>query len=160
MGERYVASACVVVILLLEALGISAQQPRSTSSPPLNTEMPTEVILGVPIYPTAQFLGSYDVGREQKIYLFGTDASFGQMVGYYHQRLDERGDRVFDTPATHQFDTERFNDDRMNYRPSVTIKDYSSSGSLGYLHPSLSGNATRFVTLIQIVTAPPEEPRR
>ena len=159
MGEHHLASASLVVVLLSAMLVVSAQQPPSDGTL-LNAEIPTEAILGAPIYPTAKFLGSYDAGREQKLYLFGTDASFGQMVGYYHQRLDERGDRVFDTPATHQFDTERFNDDRMNYRPSVTIKDYSSNGSLGYLHPSPSGNATRFVTLIQIVTAPPEEARR
>ena len=34
---------------------------------------PTEAMLGVPIYPGAQFIASYDAGRGQRFYLFGID---------------------------------------------------------------------------------------
>ncbi len=35
---------------------------------------PTEAMLGVPIYPSAQFIASYNAGRGQRYYLFGTAA--------------------------------------------------------------------------------------
>ena len=37
-------------------------------------------MLGVPIYPGAQFIASYDAGRGQRYYLFGTNASFAEIV--------------------------------------------------------------------------------
>ncbi len=117
-------------------------------------------ILGVPIYPNANYLGAYDAGRGQTFHLFGTNVSFQEMVSYYSTILDERGDRVFDAPATHQFDTARFRDDEMTYRPSVTIKDYTWNGSEGYLNPVPGADPARYQTIIQIATAPPSETER
>ena len=131
-----------------------------TAPAPAEGEVPTEATLGVPIYPNTEYLTSYDAGRGQHLHLFGTNATFQDMVGYYSAVLDERGDRVFDAPATHQFDTARFRDDRMSYRPSVTIKDYTWNGSEGYLNPRLGAEPERFITLIQITTAPPGEAER
>ena len=125
--------------------------PNSTST----EDQPIDEILGVPIYPNASYLGAYDAGRGQTFHLFGTNLSFQDMVSYYSTILDERGDRVFDAPATHQFDTARFRDDEMTYRPSVTIKDYTSNGSEGYLNPVPGAEPARYQTVIQIATAPP-----
>ena len=67
-------------------------------------------MLGVPIYPGAQFLKSYDAGRGQRFYLYGTTASFVDLVTYYRERLKQRGELVFETPATHEFLVGRFRD--------------------------------------------------
>ncbi len=130
----------------------ATQEPdRSLTS---SEDLPTGVVLDVPIYPNATYLGAYDAGRGQTFHLFGTNVSFQEMVGYYSTILDERGDRVFDAPATHQFDTARFRDEQMTYRPSVTIKDYTWNGSAGYLNPVPGAEPARYQTVIQIATAP------
>ena len=48
-------------------------------------------MLGVPIYPGAQFLKSYDAGRGQRFFLFGSTATFVELVTYYRERLKQRG---------------------------------------------------------------------
>ena len=53
-------------------------------------------MLGVPIYPGAQFITSYDAGRNQRYYLFGTPASFVDLVAYYRTVLRQRGDLVYE----------------------------------------------------------------
>jgi len=121
--------------------------------------VPTEATLGLPIYPNAQFLTSYEAGRSQRYYLFGTNSSFEEMVRYYAIILDERGDRVFDGPATHMFEVGRFREDEMAFPPGVTVKDYSWNGSEGYLNPA-GGEPARFRTVIQIVPAPPGQTQR
>mgnify|MGYP001161259825 FL=1 len=131
----------------------SNQKPDTNGTPADN--LPIDEVLGVPIYPNASYLGAYDAGRGQTFHLFGTNVSFQEMVSYYSTILDERGDRVFDAPATHQFDTARFRDDEMTYRPSVTIKDYTWNGSEGYLNPVPGADPARYQTVIQIATAPP-----
>src|SRR4029077_16152320 len=45
------------------------QAPPSVGS--VDPNAPTPESLGVAIYPTAQFLASYDAGRGQRYYLFG-----------------------------------------------------------------------------------------
>ena len=139
----------------------TATGPTISSDPPTApADAPTEAMLGAPIYPAAQYLASYDAGRGQRFYLFGTNSSFDEMVRYYAAMLDDGGDRVFDAPATHQFETARFRDEYMDYRPSVTVKDYTWNGAAGYLNPSLGSGPERFITLIQFATAPPTAPGR
>jgi len=41
---------------------------------------PTEAALGVLVYPGAQYLTSYDAGRGQRFYLYGSTASFTDLV--------------------------------------------------------------------------------
>src|SRR5437762_10355905 len=48
---------------------------------------PSEATLGVPIYPGAQFIASYDAGRGQRYYIFGSAASFVDLVAYYRTVL-------------------------------------------------------------------------
>jgi hypothetical protein len=112
---------------------------------------PTEATLGVPIYPGAQYLKSYDAGRGQRFYLFGTTASFVDLVTYYRDRLKQRGELVFETPATHEFLVGRFREDTMAFPPGVTIKDYQSEVSQGYPNPKAGAQPARFPTVIQIV---------
>ena len=137
-----------------------ASQTQSSASAAVPSETtPTEATLGFPIYPTAQFITSYDAGRGQRYYLYGTNSDFEEMVGYYRVILDERGDRVFDAPAIHIFEVGRFREREMAFPPSVTIKDYTWDGSEGYLNPT-GTSPPRFRTIIQIVPAPQRERQR
>ena len=47
--------------------------------------------LGFPIYPNAQFIASYDAGRGQRYYLFGSELSFAALVKYYQTVLKNQG---------------------------------------------------------------------
>jgi len=105
----------------------------------------------VPIFPGAQFLGSYDAGRGQRYYIFGSAASFVDLVGYYRNVLRQKGELVYDVPATHEFDVGKYNEDTMAFPPGVTIKDFQSDVSQGYPNPKPGGQPPRFPTVIQIV---------
>ena len=109
------------------------------------------MMLGVPIYPGAQFIASYDAGRGQQYYIFGSTASFVDLVTYYRTALKQKGELVFDVPATHEFDVGKFREETMAFPPGVTIKDYQSEVSQGYPNPKPGGQPARFPTLIQIV---------
>ena len=125
-----------------------AAQARAAEAPP------TAVTLGVAIFPTAVFLGSFNAGQGQRYYLFGATNSFADLVTYYRGVLKDRGELVFDAPATHMFDTGRFREEAMAFPPSVTIKDYTWGGKGGYLNPIRGGQPARFPTIIQIVPSP------
>ena len=142
--------AVVVALMVVGAtvLPVTAAQTASAD------ETPTAEILGFPVYPNAQYLTSYDAGRGQSYYLFGSNSPFAVMVQYYSVILDERGDRVFDAPPTHIFEIGRFREESMAFPPGVTIKDYTWNGSEGYLNPTLGAEPERFQTIIQIVPAP------
>jgi hypothetical protein len=134
--------------------------PTTPSTPPAKpanpaSNVPTEATLGVPIYPNAQFLTSYDAGQRQRFYLFGSQASFNELVAYYRTILKERGDLLFEQPPTHMFEIGRFREETMAFPPSVTVKDYKFGGSEGYLNPKLGAAPRRFPTIIQVVPPPP-----
>ena len=105
----------------------------------------------MPIYPGAQFIASYDAGRGQRYYIFGTAASFVELVNYYRTALKQRGELVYEVPATHSFDVGRYREETMAFPPGVTVKDYESEVSQGYPNPKPGGQPARFPTLIQIV---------
>jgi len=125
-------------------------QPAAVASP---NDSPTEATLGVQVYPGAEFLGSFDAGKGQRYYLFGTNASFTEIVNYYKVVLKQKGDLVFDEPAVHEFDIGKYKEDTMAFPPSVTVKDYALGGSAGYLNPKRGKQPERFKTIIQIVPA-------
>ncbi len=114
----------------------------------------------MPIYPGAVFLTSYDAGRSQRYYLFGTNATFDEIVSYYKIVLDTRGDLVFEAPATHMFEVGRFREETMAFPPGVTVKDYTWNGSEGYLNPHVGVGPARFRTVVQIVPPPSGAPAR
>ncbi len=126
-------------------------QTRLLTSP----EAPPEAALGMPLYPGAVFLTSYDAGRSQRYYLFGTNATFDELVNYAKIVLDTRGNLVFEAPATHMFEVGRFREESMAFPPGVTVKDYTWNGSEGYLNPHAGVEPARFRTVVQIVPPPP-----
>jgi hypothetical protein len=128
-------------------------EPRAPSASPAPAE-PTEQTLGLPIYPGAQFITSYDAGRGQRYHLFGTATDFAQVVGFYRTVLKQRGELVYEVPPIHMFDVGRFREETMVFPPGVTVKDYTWGGSEGYINPKLDAQPARFRTVIQIVPAP------
>ena len=129
-------------------VGAPSQGPVDPNQPP------SGAALGVQIYPGAEFLRSYDAGRGQRYYLFGTNASFVEIVNYYKTVLKQKGELVYEEPGIHQFDIGRFREETMAFPPSVTVKDYTWGGSAGYLNPKRGAQPERFKTIIQIVPAP------
>jgi hypothetical protein len=129
-----------------------ALPPAAPASRPL-ADVPTDASLGVPgiIYGNAEFLESFDIGRGQRCYLFGTNAGFIELVAYYKQVLKDGGRELFKAPAMQQFDLGRFQEQSMSAQPAVVVKDYAVGE--GYLHVS-GTQSKRFRTVIQIVPAP------
>lgn len=117
---------------------------------------PSEATLGVTVYPAAQFLSSYDAGRGQRYYLYGSSASMAELVAYYRTLLKQKGAPVFDTPPVHMFEIGKYDNNTMAFPPGVTIKDYTADGNGGYLNPKPGASPARFPTVIQIV--PPVTP--
>src|SRR6266404_709751 len=121
--------------------------PAAPSTPANASEVaPTEAALGVPIFPNAQFIASYNAGRGQRYYIFGTAASFVDLVNYYRTTLKQRGELTYEVPATHEFDVGRFDEDKMAFPPGVVIKDFQSDVSPGYPNPKPGGQPARFPT--------------
>jgi hypothetical protein len=140
----------------------ASQQPATpaiadaASAPlPQGATEPSEGSLGVAIYPTAQFITSYDAGKGQRYYLYGTTTPFAEIVQYYRNTLKQRGELVFEEPPVHQFDIGRFREETMAFPPSVTVKDYTWGGNSGYLNPAANAQPARYPTIIQIVPNPP-----
>jgi hypothetical protein len=139
------------------------QAPAEAQSAKADPNAPTAQTLGVAVYPTAQFLASYDAGRGQRYYLFGTTASFAELVGYYRTQTGEKGDLVFKDPPTHMFTggtLARYREETMAFPPSVTVKDWTSGGSPGYPNPKIGTQPQRFPSVIMIVPAPAGTPAR
>lgn len=132
----------------------TAPAPAQPTTAPGTETPPTEAQLGFPIYPTAVYLRSYDAGRGQRYYIYGVGSPFAEMVNYYRNVLKEKGNLVFEVPATHVFEIGRFREETMAFPPGVTVKDYTFSGSAGYPNPRPGQQPERFPTLIQIVPLP------
>ena len=97
----------------------------------------------MPIYPGAQFITSYDAGRDQRYYLSESGVVV-ELVAYYRAALKQRGDLVYEIPATHEFDVGRFDSETMAFPPGVTIKDFQSDLSPGFPNPKPGGQPARF----------------
>lgn len=137
----------------------SAQPTPAAAAPATNPGgAPDEATLGVPLYPGAQFLTAFDAGKGQRYFLYGTPASFSQVVTFYRGSLKTKGDLIFEQPATHAFDVGRFREEAMVFPPGVTVKDHTFGGSQGYLHVGPNAQSQRFPTVIQIVPPPPAAP--
>lgn len=115
---------------------------------------PTEATLGAPVYPTSEFLESFDAGRGQRYYLFGTNAAYAEIIGYYRNILKNGGRTIFEAPAMQQWELGKFQEQTMAYPPSIVVKDYNWNGSAGYLFVD-GAKEKRFKTVIQIVPAAP-----
>lgn len=126
----------------------TAPAARPTPTPPA---APTEATLGVPVYPGAQFLASYDAGRGQRYYIFGSGAPYTDLIAYYRTVLKQKGEIIFEVPATHQFEVGKYREETMAFPPGVTVKDFQSAVSEGYPNPKPGGQPARFRSVIQIV---------
>lgn len=179
---RYALAPAAALVLVLSAGGSAlaqtplpfpkpgdpqkpAQQPPPTGDPrnaplqragtqPQDVAIPSEASLGLPLYPTATFITSYDAGRGQRYYLFGTNASFTEIVAYYRSILKQRGDLVYEEPPVHMFEVGRFREETMAFPPGITVKDYTWGGSEGYLVPTAGAQGVRYKTIIQVVPPP------
>lgn len=134
--------------------------PAVTPVPGIDPERPTADQLGIFIPQTAQFVASYDAGRGQRYYIFGTAQPFADVVTAYRTALREKGSVVFEQPPTHTWEIGKFREESMGFPPGVTVKDYTSAGSAGYPNPRRGEQPERFATLIQIVPPPPVDRRR
>lgn len=136
-----------------------AQQPPTSKPIPLpsaTTEPPPDpATLGAPVYPSAQFLGSFDAGKGQRYYLFGTNTSYAEILAYYRAYLKQGGDEVFDDPPVYIFEMGRYREEAMVYPPGITVKDYAFNGAPGYLFVRQGAAPQRFKTIIQVVPVPP-----
>jgi hypothetical protein len=137
-----------------------AQATAATPAPAAAEEQPpTPESLGVPsFHPKMQYLESYDAGGGQRFYLFGADVPFAEVVSYYQKLLKVKGELVFDLPATHMFDTGRFQEATMAFPPSITVKDYTWGGMQGYANPKPNAQPASFKTIVQIVPTPAAAP--
>jgi hypothetical protein len=133
----------------------------ATPVPPADANgAPTAAALGFPVYPAAEYITSYDAGRGQRYYIFGTTAPYAELVTYYRAQLKDKGDEVFAQPPTYMFSIGRFREETMAFPPGVTIKDFTWGGSPGYPNPSPKATQARFPTIIMIVPLPPAAPVR
>jgi hypothetical protein len=135
------------------APGPAAQTPIPRPAlPTAQSGAPAEAMLGVPgmIGPGLEFLESFDAGKGQRCYLYGTQATFLETITYYKQLLKDGGRELFKSPAMQQFDLGKFQEQTMAYPPSVVVKDYAFGGSEGYLHV-VGTKAQRYKTIVQIV---------
>jgi hypothetical protein len=146
-----------------------AQQPKP-SPPPTTTGAPAAPakpapattpaapqapdLGGIPLYPSAVYLGSYDAGRGQRFHLYGALLTYVDAVAFYRTALKTKGEELFESPPTHQFDLGRFRESDVSFPPSVTVKDYTWGGAAGYPNPRAGAKPERFPTVIQIVPAP------
>jgi hypothetical protein len=127
------------------------QAPPVTPGAAARPAAPLDPLLaGAPIFPTADLLDSYDAGQGQRYFIFGTSATFLEVVNYYKTTLRDGGREIFKTPGMQQFDLGRFVEQSMAYPPSVVVKDYAWNGSPGYLHVK-GRQERRYPTIIQIV---------
>ena len=134
-----------------------APPPPPALDPSSPNVRPTDQQLGVTVYPAAEFIDSYDAGHGQRIYLFGTNAAYADIVAYYRNMLRDGGHELFKTPtAMQEFDLGRFRDDTMSFPPGVVVKDYSYTADGARSDGYLAVNGVReqhFKTVIQIVPA-------
>lgn len=129
-----------------------ANQPAQVPTAAPTVGVPTEATLGAPLYPTSEFLESFDAGRGQRYYLFGTNAAFTEIVAYYKNVLKNGGRSIFEAPPMQQWDLAKFQEQTMAFPPSVVVKDYAWGGAAGYLFVE-GQRERRFKTIIQIVPA-------
>ena len=87
--------------------------------------------------------------------LYGTTATFAELVAWYRVQLNDKGDLVFREPPTHVFEVGRFREETMAFPPGVTVKDWTWGGSQGYPNPKRGTQPARYPTIIMIVPPPP-----
>jgi len=142
----------------------STQAPAPNTKPPAplpaqapaDPNGPTTAVVGFSIFPGSQYLASYDAGKGQRYYLYGTTKPYLEVVSFYRTVLMDGGAEVYTQPLTHMF-AQRFNEATMVFPPGVTVKDWTYQ-SKGYPNPRTGAQPERFPTVIMIVPPPPALP--
>jgi hypothetical protein len=137
------------------AVAAPTPPPAKTTAATAPTAPKAPDLGGVPVYPSAVYLGSYDAGRGQRFHLYGVMLPYLEAVNFYRTALKTKGEELFESPPTHQFDLGRFRESDVSFPPSVTVKDYTWGGAAGYPNPSAGEKPERFPTIVQIVPPPP-----
>lgn len=107
-------------------------------------------LAGVQGYPGAEFLESYDAGKGQRMFAFGTNDPFATVLAFYKNQFKRSGEEVSRTPAIVQFDLGPFDVNTMAQRPSVVVKDFTWPDPAGYLH--VAGTTQKhFKTIVHII---------
>lgn len=131
-----------------------ATKPATTPAAPPGSAQDAGAVdprlVGVPLYAGAEFLESLDVGRGQRLFIFGTNDPYATVVGFYKGQFRKSGEEVSRQPAIQQFDLGPFNSGSMDHRPSLMVKDFVWPEAAGYIHVD-GTTEKRFKTLIQIV---------
>ena len=127
------------------------QAPASPAPPAVQVgpNGPAASAVVFPIYPESRFLASYDAGKGQRYYLYGTTKPYAEVVAFYQKELRDRGDEVFAAPPTHMFQ-DKFRPETMAFPPGVTVKDWTYQ-SKGYPNPKAGAQPERFPTVVMIV---------
>ena len=108
-------------------------------------------LAGVPMYPGALFLESFDVGSGQRVWVFGTNDLYADVVAFFKAQLKKSGEEVSrKTPAIQQFDLGSFDSGTMAQRPGILVKDFTWPDQAGYVHV-VGTTEQRYKTLIQII---------
>ena len=89
---------------------------------------------GVPLYPTAEYLDTFDAGAASSTSLRHERAVRRDRVVLQDDAQDRRARSCSARQPTHQFDLGRFQEERMAFPPSVVVKDYTWNNSPGYLY--------------------------
>ena len=126
---------------------------RAEAQPADPANGPPTATVVFPIFPGAQFLGSYNAGMGQRYYLYGTRNVYLDVVTFYRTSSRIAATEVFTAPATHMFQ-QRFREETMAFPPGVTVKDWTYQ-SKGYPNPRAGAQPERFPTVIMIVPPPP-----
>jgi len=126
-----------------------AAVPASMPRPAAVDGPPTACQQGAPVMSGAQYLESYDAGMGQSFCLYGSAQTFTEVVLYYRTVLKDRGELVFDVPATHMFEVGRFKESEVAFPPGVTGEGLHL-GRLARLHePETRRDAGVLPTVIQ-----------
>jgi len=106
---------------------------------------------GCRFFPGAQFITSYDAGRGQRYYIFGTAGVVCRTRGLLSDRAQQKGELVYEVPATHEFDVGKYREETMGFRGRDESR--TSVGDLARDIPILNRGRTacKISTLIQIV---------
>ena len=97
-------------------------------------------------FPGAQFIASYDAGRGQRYYIFGSPATFVDLVAYYRTVLKQKGElglRRAGHPRVRRRQVSRRDDGVSAGRDD---QDFQSDISQGYPNPKPGGQPARFPT--------------
>jgi hypothetical protein len=110
------------------------------------------VLQSVKMPATADYLESFDTGKGQRYYLFGSNDAYADVVAYFKTQIRGGSRELFKTPGMFWFDLPgRVSES--SFPPSVVVKDYTWGTLDGYLFVD-GASSRRYKTIIQIVPAP------